>query len=300
MTHPPSPPPAGSPPSPEPGQPHDPTQPLHPAQSEPTTQPLQPGQPPEPTQPLHPVPPAGAAPGSPAAPPHPVSGQPYGQPAANPYAQPQPPGSGGPGYPPTTAYPAGPAYPARQYGQPQPGQPVPPGQYSQPQAGRPGQPVPPGTPVKRSKTGLIIGIVLVLLLCCGGVAVGGVFLVLRAKNGLEQAGQLPDLPTATAPSPNPGDGMVTVVYEVTGTGAAQIEYNDEGVTLKREHDVALPWRKEMTLPKTTLFRVKGYFEGTDSGDISCTLTIDGQVKQRMSSATWGQAGVVSCWQVGVD
>ena len=121
---------------------------------------------------------------------NPPYGQP-GQPPGQPYGQPAQPGYGQPGQPPYGGHPAQPAYgqPGQQYGQPaygQPAQPV----YGQPAApqyggqyGAPAQYGGYGQPPKKSKTGLIAGLVALLVLIVAGVLL---FVFLGGSTVLDQ------------------------------------------------------------------------------------------------------------------
>lgn len=92
--------------------------------------------------------------------------------------------------------------------------------------------------------------------------------------------------TASATPSAPGSGAETndgavdaVVYSVTGEGRAiSITYRDNGGVIHTEFNVALPWSKEVDLPKS----------GTNANitivnighDVTCTLTVAGeQVRQ---------------------
>jgi hypothetical protein len=157
------------------------------------------------TDPFPPAPgqPYGQPPGSFGEPPT----APYGQPAA-PYGQPpaSPPYGQPPASPPYGQPPASPPYgqpPAAPYGQPapygqQPAAPYgqPPAPYGQPPATPYGQPPPP----KKSKVGRILLIVFgVLIVVCGGLAVGGYFLLGKAVDVAYSEGNCVDqLPTGAA------------------------------------------------------------------------------------------------------
>ena len=120
-----------------------------------------------------------------------MTNPPYGQPGqpGQPYGQPAQPGYGQPGY----GQPAQPAYgqPAPQYGQPGYGQPAQPaygqpayGQPAAPQYGAPGQYGGGyGQPAKKSKAGLIAGLVVLLVLVVGAVLL---FVFLGGSTVLDQ------------------------------------------------------------------------------------------------------------------
>jgi hypothetical protein len=135
--------------------------------------------------------------GQPAGPSRPMYGQPYGQPAApsrpmygQPYGQPAPPSM--PGY----GQPAGPSRPV--YGYPGYGQPAGPSVPMYPPAS------PWAQPPKR-RTGLIVGVVTVVVLVAALIGGGALYL---AKSGAGTAGGVPAATTAPTATPVP-----TVVYE---------------------------------------------------------------------------------------
>jgi hypothetical protein len=137
--------------------------------------------------------------GQPAGPSRPMYGQPYGQPAApsrpmygQPYGQPAPPSM--PGY----GQPAGPSRPM--YGYPGYGQPAGPSVPMYPPAS------PWAQPPKR-RTGLIVGVVTVVVLVAALIGGGALYL---AKSGAGTAGGVPVATTAPTATPVP-----TVVYENT-------------------------------------------------------------------------------------
>lgn len=167
---------------------------------------------------------------------------PYGQPGqqpGQPYGQPAQPGYGGrPGY----GQPAQPAYgqPGPQYGQPAYGQPAPPaygqpaapqygGQYGAPGYGQPSY----GQPAKKSKTGLIAGLVALLVLAVVAVVL---IVVLGGSTVLDQgaverdvAAQFQEREGVAIDLTCPADMEVeaNATYECTGTTEA-----GEDVTLQ--------------------------------------------------------------------
>jgi hypothetical protein len=185
-----------------------------------------------------------------------MTNPPYGQPGqpGQPYGQPAQPGYGGqPGY----GQPAQPGYggqPGQQYGQPAYGQPAAPGygQPAAPQYGAPGQYGTPGQygapgqygpgygqPAKKSRTGLIVGLVALLVLAVGAVLL---FVFLGSSTVLDPgaverdvAAQFQEREGVGIELTCPGDMEVTAnaTYECSGTTAAgedvtlQIEITDE-------------------------------------------------------------------------
>jgi len=137
------------------------------------------------------------------------------------------------------------------------------------------------------------------LLVCGGAATAGVLMVTNrdddpvvtqptsppepssAPDGDEnQPDGQDDVPTS-APTGVPGlPGIAgkTVVYEVTGSGRADITYVDDvsGETkeLRRQK---LPWRLEFTSsPSSILLTVTATASDGDNEDVGCRITVDGR------------------------
>ena len=241
-----------------------------------------PFRPPHPYQPGPPPPAAYQPPdGMPPEPDYPLTSEfpPVSQPPPVNYAPPGQAPDFGQGYPP-------PGYPPP--GHPPPGYP----------------PMPPGRPPRRSNVPLIALILAVSLLLCGGVATAGVLIFRaaadRAKEAVEpitelptvapELPELPDLPTAV-----PGTGrQLTVTYEVTGDGPAQILYIDRlGGTPTRLDNVKLPWRFTAEVEAPALLSVVAMRIETTDGEISCRALVDGEeVKQRTSSS--GTFATASC------
>lgn len=253
-----------------------------------------------------------AAPYQPPQPHQPPAGQepptmPYGQPvppqsvppAPSPYdpqSAPPPPYPGHQAYEPPPSYQPGQATPS--YGPP-PGYPPPP-DY----AGHPGYPpgYPPapgmlGEPPKKSKAPLIIGIVIgvVLLLCvgCGGV---GYYVYNRAQetvNSLPTARPTVDLPNQdptdpqTSSGPDTGTGK-TVTYEVTGTGEATVTYTGSSGHVEQEK-VTLPWTKQVTAADNFFLANVLVLQTGDDKALSCKVSADGKELRSRSGK-----GVVSC------
>lgn len=218
---------------------------------------------------------------------------------------PQPPN---PDYPPTSEFPAAPTEhyrvqsyePPPGYGPPQAYEP-PPGYGPPPGYAQPGYQQPPPPPPRRSKTPMVLLVLAITLLLCGGVATAGVLFVRnvtdRAKEALPElpqlpsaAPQIPDLPTEL-PSlpgnvPDVTGRKITVTYEVKGTGqASQILYTEKlGAPPKRLQDVNLPWKITTEMETPALVSVVAMRVGASEGTIECRALVDGaEVKQRTSS-----------------
>jgi hypothetical protein len=218
------------------------------------------------------------------APGYPPPGQPpQGQP---PQGQPPqgypPPGYAPPGYPP-------PGYSAQQPYQPYPA-----------------QPGPGGRPPRKSSVPIIAVIVAVALLLCAGVATAGVMVARGVADKAKEAvhvptavPELPGLPT-DLPSGSTGGREITVTYEVTGDGPAQILYLEKvGETPVRLQDVSLPWRFTTKVETPALLMVSAIRVDTDEGTISCRALVDGhEVKQRTSDS--GNFGTASCTHFALD
>ncbi len=223
-----------------------------------------------------------------------------------------------PDYPPTAAFPAVPGGPEGYGpgGYAPPGAPVnyappgyspdygkgypPPGHPQQPYPAQPYPPqpygAPPGPPPRKSNAPLIAVIVAVTLLLCGGVATAAVMAVRAATDKAKEAiepitvptfdPELPSLPTGV-PTGVPGSGRkITVTYEVTGDGPAQIVYLDRlGGSPTRLQNVKLPWKITAEVETPALLSVIAMRVAATDGSISCRALVDGEeVRQRTSSS----------------
>ncbi|KBI59084.1 MmpS family transport accessory protein [Mycobacterium tuberculosis] len=90
-------------------------------------------------------------------------------------------------------------------------------------------------------------------------------------------------PTTTTgtPSETVAGAMQTVVYDVTGEGRAiSITYMDSGSVIQTEFNVALPWRKEVSLSKSSLHPASVTIVNIGH-NVTCSVTVAGvQVRQR--------------------
>ena len=275
-----------------------------------------------------------SGPGGPA---DPVSGQPWPTPSGDPLS-PDPswappsyqPGyaavpEAAPEYPPTASFPsvnyAPPGHPPDYGGRPAYGPPpyaAQPGHGGYPPPAHPGYDAPPPAP-RKSNLPLIAVIVAVTLLLCGGVATAGVLIARnvtdRAKEALPQlpteAPQLPteaprlptevpDLPGLPTELPGTPSRQISVTYEVTGDGPAQILYLDRlGGSPVRRDDVKLPWRFTTKVETPVLLSVMATRIGTDEGQLSCRTLVDGAEVERSSSRT-GTVATVFCSHFALD
>lgn len=223
--------------------------------------------------------PPGTPPDAPFAPPDAAQSSGSYPPPANPYAPPPVSGAGYPyGYAPENT---GPSAPYNPYN----AAPV----YDQP------------AKTKRSN-GPIIALVLVLaLLFCGGVATAGVLLIANAGDDDPvvtqptvpgQEPEEPDDPVVPAPTFDPVDpedlptglpglpGIAgkTVVYEITGTGRADITYVDDLAGDTRElKNQKLPWKHQFTSTQgSLLLTVSATRADGDNDGLRCRITVDGK------------------------
>lgn len=90
----------------------------------------------------------------------------------------------------------------------------------------------------------------------------------------------PRSPSTTTGVPVPG-AMQTVVYSVSGEGRAiSVSYLDTGELIQTEFNVALPWRKEVSLPQTSE-RTPSVTIINIGHNVTCSLSVAGvQVRQR--------------------
>jgi hypothetical protein len=159
-------------------------------------------------------------------------------------------------------------------------------------------------------------IVAVTVLLCGGVVTAGVMVVNavadRAKEAVKpftepalpqfpsEAPNLPSLPTELPTLPTdlpalPGISArtITVTYEVTGDGPAQIGYVEKpGEMPKQITNAKLPWKVTTTMQSPAFVLVTAIRGNTESGSIRCRATVDGdEVAQRTGE---GGFATVSC------
>jgi hypothetical protein len=158
-------------------------------------------------------------------------------------------------------------------------------------------------------------IVAVALLLCGGAATAAVLIARNAANSAKEAikpithpvvptevptfpGVPTELPTLPTDLPNlpglPNSGKkITVAYEVTGDGPAEILYTTKlGEKPIRVQHAKLPWRFTTTMDGAALISVSAVREGPDDGTIKCRASIDGD--QAAQASRDGAFAVVSC------
>lgn len=260
--------------------------------------------PPDPTPPTGPATPDPS--GAPATP-GPASPPPWAPPDATPPARPwvapqpwAPPGSaaGVPGPPPVAGTPCFPP-PA---GAPAPAW-YPPGQLP------PGYPPPYGpVPARSGDRSALVGIVavvtVVVLGLCACLGVAG-FAYYRTEQPYpddpyaeetydpyyDYEEEEPQVwPTQARPTvrpaltPSDGPGEVTVVYEVTGRGPADLEYYDANGDFIQVEQVTLPWRRSMRMHDAE--RVMVLANHGQESRISCRITVDGRTVAQDDRVYW--------------
>jgi hypothetical protein len=237
-----------------------------------------------------------------------------------------------PGYPPPAYSQQGhsqqghsqPGYGQQEYGQQEYGQQEygPPG-YGQPgvpQRGYPGPGRDPAPP-RGSNVPIIAVIVAVAVLLCGGAVTATVLIAQNVANRAKEAikpithpvlptevpnvpGVPSDLPTFPTDLPNlpglPNSGTkITVAYEVTGNGPAEILYTTKlGEKPQRVEHAKLPWRLTTTMDGATLVSVTAVREGQDDGTINCRASIDGD--QAAQASRKGAFAAVTCTKFVFD
>jgi hypothetical protein len=182
-------------------------------------------------------------------------------------------------------------------------------------------------PPRRSSIPLIALVLAVTLLLCGGVVTAGVILVNRAADKAEELAEpiinptLPQLPSAAPGLPGlptdfpdlpglptdfptglPGIGQgkeISVTYEVTGDGPAEILYVESfGGTPKRVGNAKLPWKITTQMKGSALISVVAMRTGVDGGSISCTASVDGERVTEHSAE--GTLATANCYKLVVN
>ena len=173
--------------------------------------------------------------------------------------------------------------------------PPPPGQQPYPPQGY--APMPPA-PKKRKWPWIVGGIVLLFVII--GVANGGGSATptnaTTTPTAAASAAAAPTIPAVEQPPPAAEPAGSVVVYEVTGSGTAgNVTYMKEGFSQEQQTSAKLPWRKELQFEE----KVGGFAplslvaqNGANSGDITCRITVDGEVVGESTSN--GQYAVVTC------
>lgn len=90
------------------------------------------------------------------------------------------------------------------------------------------------------------------------------------------------------------DGPSTVLYEVTGpTKAGNITYVGAGqsMNIAQEQGAALPWSKTVEMSGSMNVATLSA-QNAGSGDITCRITVDGEVVSEITSS--GEYAIASC------
>jgi hypothetical protein len=188
------------------------------------------------------------------------------------------------------------------YGQPQY---APPPGYGPPPGYPPGYGPPPPPAPRKSNIPLVAVIVAVAILLCGGTVTAGVLVVRNVTDRAKEAVKpitdptVPAVPTnlPTLPTDLPGLGgdsgkKITVGYQVSGDGPAEILYAEKlGATPKRVSKAKLPFKVTTTMDGTA-FVLLTAVRGDGDGSISCRATVDGQ--EVAQSTREGRFASVTC------
>jgi hypothetical protein len=231
-----------------------------------------------------------------------------------------------PDYPPTAQFPTVDPHAGYQPPPPGHGTPPPPPGYNPPPPPDYGPP-PPGyepRPPRRSNAPLIALVLAVTLLLCGGVVTASVMLARQAADKAEEIAEpilnptlpdllpteapdvpglptgFPDLPALPTDIPGLGEGKeISVTYEVTGDGPAEILYMEKlDGTPKRVGSAKLPWKVTTTMKGPAVVSVIAVRTGLDSGSISCKATVDGaEVAEHSAEGTLATA---NCYKLIID
>lgn len=168
---------------------------------------------------------------------------------------------------------------------------------------------------------MIALVLAITLLLCGGVAVVGKILVDRTTQKAEEiagpilnptlptlptdAPELPGLPTdlpdfpglpTDLPTGIPGIGTeISVTYEVTGDGPAEIVYIDADNSPQRVGDADLPWKITAKLTSPATVYVVAIRSGLGDGGIKCRATVDGE--QVAEHSAEGTLATANCYKL---
>jgi hypothetical protein len=136
---------------------------------------------------------------------------------------------------------------------------------------------------------LVVALVIALVIANGSAKRETAVPPLPAMPGSKSPSATSELPTiseppsATAPSPvpstppetTPAGPSETVDYNVTGDGRAiSISYVDDDGVMQIEFNVALPWSKEVSLPKSGNHRATVTIVNIGH-NVTCSVTVDG-------------------------
>ncbi|MFR9774721.1 MmpS family transport accessory protein [Micromonospora sp. MS34] len=99
------------------------------------------------------------------------------------------------------------------------------------------------------------------------------------ENGDPDRGLITAVPTRSpAVTPSGGAGRLTVVYEVTGTAPADLEYYDANGDFIQAERVELPWRLKLTTDGTERVMVlTSHSEPADTSPLGCRIMVNGKL-----------------------
>jgi hypothetical protein len=85
-----------------------------------------------------------------------------------------------------------------------------------------------------------------------------------------------------------------ITYSVTGdSGAASITYSaDNNFSIAQESDAALPWSKDLTIPKGDYRFLSISAQNSGDGDITCSIAVGGKVVNTITSS--GAYAIATC------
>ncbi|MET0418022.1 MAG: MmpS family transport accessory protein [Actinoplanes sp.] len=183
-----------------------------------------------------------------------------------------------------------------------------------PPPGPPPPAPPPSRPPRKSNLPIVVVILAVSLLLCGGVATAGVLIYRQATDKAKEIVEpitkptlpalpsnpvdIPDLPTTVPTLPGfpgwPDSGkQVKVTYEVRGDGPVDIIYIAKiGEGPKTLSKPKLPWKFTTTMDSAAFVSVTAVRGAGDEGDISCRALVDG--KEVVKSSKTGAFASVTC------
>jgi len=158
-------------------------------------------------------------------------------------------------------------------------------------------PPPAPAPVKKSNTGLIIGIIagVVLLICVGVVGATfafGMWAKDKAQEALDNAAA--NLPTGAPAQPNNGGNGTgathTVRYEVDGSGEAFLNWG-KGTGGQESKNTNLPFNVELTVNADHFGAIVNAIpRGKDTTIKSCRILVDGKEIKKVEA----KSGFVTC------
>jgi MmpS family membrane protein len=111
---------------------------------------------------------------------------------------------------------------------------------------------------------------------------------------------IPGLPTGIPGLPGGGQGRpITVEYEVTGDGRAEILYTGAlGQGAQRVRNAQLPWHMSVTIDSAAFVSVTAVRNSGDDGSITCRASVDGE--EAASASRAGAFAAVSCSKLVYD